>query len=468
MNYTKEKHQYDMERVLATGNHFNQDTRIQKFNNKSKKKSKRTGEITGELFDSAQMEPGMPIRPITISKSVIDTNQNVAYNPFLDFDLYESKPKIKVSYHDSSNMNFSNVSNFDEPLFPAAINFVSVVNNFAFDFLLKFNQSLKSKNTIVTSPLNIINIFGTVYFGSKDSTEKIIQSNFNFPDKKTTFENLDQINVGSSRQLTVMNLIFVNNKITINNAFFMSVNNLVSIIHFNGLRIEYEVAKVNDTIKNMSNAHICNLITPNMLQGNGILLTSVVYMQPKFVFGFSLEFSKVDVFYGQTNRNIVMMFQNNITTKYFEDNNNQVLEMECVDNLAMGFVLPKYNGSAVTAEQFEYYVHNLKDQEIDIIGIPKVKIETRYRIDNLFKKAGLSSLFESANLGEMFPMNPNVIVSGVVHGVVLNLCETEKIAILVDRNKNKRKRVQFIANHPFLFYIRLVQNNAIVVIGHFS
>ena len=161
---------------------------------------------------------------------------------------------------------------------------------------------------------------------------------------------------------------------------------------------------------------------------------------------------------------------------YFEDNMNQILELDYSDNkISMGIVLPKGRAKlTITGDQFNYYISNLSEQTIDTIEIPKFQQQSRFKIDNLFKKMGMRELFTNADLSEITPSTGDLYISDILHQVYINVDEqgTEAsgatVAIAtwnsVPKNNNNPS---FIANYPFIYYIRFKPTNTLLFIGSY-
>lgn len=426
-NFDKEQHQFNVQRrIMERSFGYDNKKPIQHDYNQFMDVSDNMGEITGEFLDTSQLDKGMPFRPkVTISTDRFGWenayNNNNAHdnqdekNPHLDFNLYDVKPNIKVSYFDPFTSNaisksYSNIedetrilhnneSKNNEILLSEAINI------FTFDFIHKFTENLKTKKSLVLSPFNILQSFCLLYIGSKNNTERDLQNYFSLPNKKMTFSSLFKINqhMMSTNILAKLNLICIPNYITLNDAYVSYISKLGNFIKFNPSESDYEANRLNDIISKSTN--IKNIIQPTMLTKNTIMeIINTIHFYSQWKYSFA--YVKQDVFNGINKRQIMMMTQFSQKHRYFEDSHNQILEMDYVDNsFAMGFVLPKsqYNDAMITHEQFEYYIGNLREMHIDTVKIPKFKHETKYRIDNLFRKFGLKDVFVNADVSDIIP-----------------------------------------------------------------
>src|SRR5690606_2407764 len=100
--------------------------------------------------------------------------------------------------------------------------------------------------------------------------------------------------------------------------------------------------------------------------------------------------TKIRPFYSMVQKHIPMMSKTYDLCDYYDDNMNQVLELQYADEeFFMGFILPK-NGSepVINQEQLEFYFNKLKPTHMNLIQIPKFKQQSKFKVDNLFRRLG--------------------------------------------------------------------------------
>ena len=497
-NFDKDQHQFNIQRRIMERN-FGQDSTNKPRQNYNQflDTTDTMGEITGEFLDTSQLDKGMPFRP-TMTTSTdryqlddeLDTEQPDR-NPHLDFNLYDTKPQLKVSYFDpfttsKSTIGYSSIGDETRILHKTEsqnneLLLSEAINIFTFDFMHKFTENLKTKKSLILSPFNILQSFCLLYIGSKNNTEKELKNYFSLPDKKTTFGSLFKINqhMANANALSKLNLICLPNFITLNDAYVSYINKLGHFAKFNPMESTYEANKLNNMISNSTNGMIKNVIQPTMLTNNNILeIINTIYFYSHWKQPFPVSNTKMDIFNGINKQQIMMMAQLNKKHRYFEDNYNQILEMDYIGDLfTMGFVLPKsqYNDAMITHEQFEYYIKNLKETPINVIKIPKFKHETKYRIDNLFKKFGLREVFTNADISDIIPPINGfpIIISEIIHTavIIVNEAGTKASASTISEFSNSysesKRKINFIANHQFLYYVRFKPYNTLVFIGQY-
>nr|XP_017498044.2 serpin B11 [Manis javanica] len=156
----------------------------------------------------------------------------------------------------------------------------------------------------------------------------------------------------------------------------------------------------------------------------------------------------------------------------------QVLELPYVNNkLSMIILLPI---GTVSLEQIEKQLNmktlykwtspsTMTEREVQV-HIPRFKLEIKYELNSLLKSLGMTDIFNQvkADLSGISPAK-GLYLSKVIHKSYVEVNEegTEAAAATGDSLVVKRLpiRAQFMANHPFLFFIKHIQTNMILFWG---
>ncbi|BFG31091.1 hypothetical protein CerSpe_173660 [Prunus speciosa] len=120
------------------------------------------------------------------------------------------------------------------------------------------------------------------------------------------------------------------------------------------------------------------------------------------------------------------------------------------------------------------------DVKVGDFRIPKFKITSRFKVCDILKQLGLELPFlfdpyKGGNLTEMVesPPGEDPFVSDILQGAVIEVNEegTEAAAVTAFVKKagsmlyKPRKKIDFVADHPFLFFIREEMTGAVLFIG---
>ena len=492
-NMDPKLHEMNIERrLMERGNMFNMDTQ---YKNKSMsddssygryKEESKIGEITGEMFDSSQLDQGMPIRYFLNeqNKEDIQTEDHDIYNPKLDFDLYDTRPNINVSYYDPHQLannprtNFSDINNNSHLLPPIdrikpEIKFSSIINAFSWNILNKLKKVLKN-NTLILSPLSILCPFTILYRGSKDKTEEELKYFFSLPNKKIAFQSLNTImkKLHNTYYTTISNFVLIPSTFPLNKTFVNYVNNIGHIDQINLMKPTQEINRINSIIKNMSKNMIKDVISSDVLNINTcLILINAIYFCSYWKYSFDIKATKLKIFYGIKKRKILMMHMSDKKFRYFEDNINKIIELDYADNdFSMGFIISKNNSELLLDnEQYKYYISQLHLTYVKNLQIPKMTHQQKLKIDNIFRRSNMKELFTNANLSDITPSNNILHISDVIHKIVIIINEQGSHSTKTSGQKNPSGRyVNFIADHPFIFYVRYIPMDVILFIGQYN
>ncbi|XP_006198118.1 serpin B11 [Vicugna pacos] len=156
----------------------------------------------------------------------------------------------------------------------------------------------------------------------------------------------------------------------------------------------------------------------------------------------------------------------------------QVLELPYVNNtLSMIILLPVGTADLQQVEEqlnantFSKWTSpsNLVEQEVEV-HLPRFKLDVKYELNSLLKSLGMTDIFSQvkADLSGISPAE-GLFVSKIIHKSYVDVNEegTEAAAAtgVVLVVKRLPIRAQFMANHPFLFFIRHIQTNMILFCG---
>jgi serine protease inhibitor len=325
----------------------------------------------------------------------------------------------------------------------------------------------------------MIQLFIMLYVASKDRTETDLQKYFSFTDKAATFKSLIQLNVdlNKTKVFTNSNIICIPDTTQLNDKYFKLLANVGDIIHYNYNATNKCVKTVNDIAARTTNNIIDNVVNDNMLQfPTQVVLINIIYFYSKWKLPFDSNLTTRERFYGGNATQVNMMNQRDNKFNYFEDKANQVLEMDYDDGFfSMGFILPHATTGNIdfTSADVENYIQRLVLTEISILKIPKFKHEFKYKVDNVFRENGLDSLFHNL---ETELIDTPIKISYIIHGAVIIVDEsgtkaaahTTMLSQYNDCVQKTSKNVTFIADHPFLYYIRYKPQNVIIFVGqHF-
>ncbi|XP_037661948.1 serpin B11 [Choloepus didactylus] len=176
---------------------------------------------------------------------------------------------------------------------------------------------------------------------------------------------------------------------------------------------------------------------------------------------------------------VEMMYQSGtFKLAFIPEPQMQVLELPYVNNrLSMVILLPvgpahlKQIEKQLNLKTFQKWTSssNMVEREVEV-HIPRFKLEIKYELNTLLKSLGMTDIFNhiKADLSGISPAK-RLYLSKVIHKSYVDVNEegTEAAAAAGESIGLKRLpiRAQFMANHPFLFFIRHIDTNTILFYG---
>lgn len=283
-----------------------------------------------------------------------------------------------------------------------------------FDFLSKYTKN------ICISPFLIILIFGSLFICSEDDN---FMNFFYFPKRKQLFEGLNEILL-TLGQIKFINLLLSNE----GNEQIESINNFIKII---------EVDKnINTILNKMSNGLLRNCIN----KVDSLTGINLIYIKTEWKYKFQ---SIVD-------DNIVGL---NMIGSYYKNDRFKCLELMLNDGVnVMGFI----QTNEITFIDLKKIISNLQMIEFKKIVIPMFKRQYKYKLLNSIRKMGLNSSFDSNEIqGELTDLMHYVFIE--IDGNGGKICKHQK-----------ESKVSFILQAPFIYYIRNIVSDIILIIGRIA
>lgn len=473
-------------RILEREGMFNLNTRVEAVENFKKenpnfKKTKKgiTGEITGVQFEASILEQGMPMRNSTSSIRKKDkVNKDIHENNRLDVNLYDSPVENKntnINYFDPGQINSFNYSNldtdFEQKIVPsrkkinASDAYSNINNSFSWYIFNEFQKYL-NQSKFVIAPFNILNLFAVLYLGSTGNTEKDLKTIFSFVSKETTFVGVNNITNKLSSKM-IMNNTLVFSQI-LNQQFKNYVKKIANLERIDMQNSKKDIVRINKNIAVSTKNIFSSVISPNMINKNlSILSTNTLYFRAIWRYPFVASKTELVQFEGET-KTIQLMTIENKRFNYTEDEYNQVIEIDLSnEDLIMGFILPKKNKLDYNMEQINLYIDNLKPVLLDTICIPKFKQQNKFKLDSILQQMGLENFYQKLDI-QNITKAVKVHLSQIIHHVIISIDEQGIEPHRTDSNNVLHTGKNFVADHPFVYYLRYIPTNAIIFIGKFS
>ena len=374
---------------------------------------------------------------------------------------------------------------FSQELSPITI--VATGNNASGFALFKQIDGKQKDKNIFISPFSIAMAFGMAYEGASGNTAREIASVFAFiPDDKdrwnafsTIYKTLNPDN--AKYKLAIANAFWVQQDYPLLRAY---TDVLKNYYHSEAYNVDFThkdtreeaVKKINMWAANNTYDKIRQVLTLDDVKPlTRLILTNAVYFKANWLYQFDKNQTKVDNFYIDSNKKIKtpMMMQRNVTIKYMENNNIQMIELPYEGKaLSMFVILPKKDIKSIMPllndKNFESWRQNLIQEEVDVY-LPKFKVECGYMLVEPLIKMGIKDAFNEMKADfSKITGGKDLYISKVIHKTFCDVNEegTEAAAVtaIVMNTKSMvsfEKKI-FKADRPFIYAI--VDNNTGVIL----
>ena len=364
---------------------------------------------------------------------------------------------------------------------------VDSLNYFSFAF---YDEIIKNEESnVFYSPYSIFTALSMAYEGSRENT---------------AFQMKDILNIQQNDSVTessfgrLYNLLNQNKEgYTINtaNAFWVNVDYKFLDEYINLLK-SYYIAEANklDFSKNAEAAETINtwieeqtkdkikdMIKPEILSDlTKLVLTNAIYFKGLWEKQFDPKNTYEADFETKTSQTVSIDMMNyngeDKNFNYTETEDLKILELNYQGNdLSMIIILPKENNITLAEKQISVvnlvdWKNNLVETEIDILQIPKFKLETEYTLNDMLSDMGMTDAFSPgiADFSGMDGTN-DLFISEVLHKAFIEVNEegTEAAAAtsIIIGVTAIQEPTTFIADHPFIFLIQQKETGAVLFIG---
>jgi serine protease inhibitor len=364
--------------------------------------------------------------------------------------------------------------------------------------MFKTIQSDKIGESFVFSPYSLMSCVAMLFQTASGFTEQDLRSFFGV-DAATLLQLflshqdilLQQKNVG------IGNMIMIEDKMK---PFTLaSSSNLMGglsqpIEFFNSVNGKNVAKSINSWVSKGTNKVIETLLTPEMITSDtAMILINYIYMKCKWAIPFPKRSTNERGLFRSPHGNRIeaLMCLRGEDFAFNETETDKLVELpfksEVVNpgvakqkspKYVMGFLLPN-NGklTSYSHDDLEDRIQGLYSTEIRKLVIPRFSVDATHDLENILINSGLKGIFSNVELGKLFGANaPKLFVSKVLQRAKIIVNEEGAEAAAVTTmfvtneccGKSVPRPVDFIADHPFFFYIRELRTSQILFTGQFA
>jgi serine protease inhibitor len=232
---------------------------------------------------------------------------------------------------------------------------------------------------------------------------------------------------------------------------------------FNKKYLSEETNKVNHLIKSLS-YHNLN-ISKNTLSNTDIGIYSIMKIVP--IWKMKIDSIIKTYFFTNTQKEVKKFIKfTNQNVMSYEDTQIKMVELplkETKNNkFSMGIVLNRNKDDYYDFDSLAHNVNKMKNETFGEIIIPLFESNNKIRLNNTLYKSGLENLYNNGELNVLFPEKCNF-------NQVLQysyVAFTKKSGGMVNK-RIMRNNKKFLCNRNFLYYLRDVELNLIMMVGQY-
>uniref|UniRef100_A0A8C8E809 Serpin family B member 11 n=1 Tax=Otus sunia TaxID=257818 RepID=A0A8C8E809_9STRI len=368
------------------------------------------------------------------------------------------------------------------------------VTEFCLDLYNKLNRNAEDTN-IVFSPMSISVALALVHLGAKNNTALQIEKvsinetwrdcnkdgDLNHKEFQTLLLQLQ--NLGERYVLTLANNLFIQQGFELQQELYGA---MLQTVDFHGA-VEAARIKINGWVESETQGKIKELFAPGVIDVHALLvLVNVIYFKASWEHKFEEQKTVEKDFKLNQNEKkpVQMMYQKGLfKLGYIEEMGAQVLELPYAQkSLSMIILLPgdMADGSTSGLEQIESTMtyenlmlwtssEHMFKTTVEVY-LPRFKLEGTFNLNEVLQEMGMTDIFteSKADLSAM-SFAKSLVLSNVIHKTYVEVNEEGTVAaagtgaVIVRRSLPLTE--VFMADHPFLFFIRHNPSNTILFFG---
>lgn len=448
------KNQLDVDRIML-------ERQMTTHNFQDDENDNYVGEVTGEEFDPSDVYvKGMPLRSVhTVRRSQYDNNDHLDFNLFDKIDKKQSK---QITYNDTTSGDFAGLDEAMKTITRGTDPYETCVGDINSTSCWLHSMMYQNQpDDYIVNGFGLFSGFGVLYLISRGNTELELKNYFGFQDKKHLNAGLLTIREKTNEfrdQIVIDNYLINDRNLPNRIDVAKKLKSLIFSIVINTSFINQETPRVNGIIKTISGLN--EIISTNTLtkSESSVCMISVSKISPHWYY-------EIDSIITGKYKNNATKFIRFIgkTFDYFEDAERQLVEIPMVGStFVIGMILGKQNNeSPISLNSLSTSINFIKPTVLDEVVFPMIKKRYKVRYNKTLQNTGLNQVFSEQELTGLFPEYGSL--SDCIQYVDLSF--GTKSANKRSNNKGYRTTRKFIANRPFEFYLRNIENNCIMMIG---
>ncbi len=360
-------------------------------------------------------------------------------------------------------------------------------NKFAFDLIREIPFG---DDNMVVSPFSISTALAMTYTGAREATLEEMATVMHFDRNQERFhkeygEYLSSLKkiAAENIQLNIANSLWAQEDYHFLESFFdinkTHYNSETFQVNFRTNR-EQVRTNINDWVFDETREKIKDLIAPGVLTDDTrLVLVNAIHFLGPWLTEFDPNITRENVFNLHTRQTVMAEFMHRTDHfNYYQDEQLQALEIPYTgEDFSMLLLLPREGTSLEELEKdmnaftFAEMITEMQHKEVDVF-IPKYEAETKLDLEQTLMAMGMQTPFNRMADFSGMTGKLDLKIDKVIHQAMIEVAEegTEAAAataVIVIRKTSidPEPRTVFMANRPFLFFIKDNTYNSILFAG---
>ena len=403
-----------------------------------------------------------------------DKNENLSVVPTLP------KPNISEnnSYENYSAGNTSKNISSEETI--EIKDFSNDINKLTTMFLKYYNEE---KENVVFSPYNIYEVSSMLYYGSNGKTKQEFEKFFGYDESVKLFlrDVGDKLKSNKEFDFDTANGIWIDKEFSLKDEYRNEMKKYfdaqIEEANFKQ-EAEKERESINKWVEDKTNDRIKRLFPKGSITSNTkVVLAGTIYLNAKWKKEFDKKAITEKKFYTPYNEKFVEMLYDKGKHYYYENDVFSAVKLPYSgEEISMVIVLPKGEKKNYKMKETVEYLEDTSYGFLDEFRItevkvmfPKFKFEFQFELKNTLKENGFDKIFKGyPDFSRM--VEGGIVINTAIHKAYIDVNEkgteaTAATGYIGITSTKKEEAKEFIADHPFLFFIIDEETNSILFAG---
>ena len=330
------------------------------------------------------------------------------------------------------------------------------------------------------------------YEGARNNTADEMESVLNIEQDNESFHQYmkslyEYLNENADYNISTANALWVRENFELLEEYIDTIET-----YYGGISSEVDFSKpeeaaeiINQWVENQTNNLIKDLVPSDVIDPvlTMLILTNAIYFKGTWQIKFD-EVNTTDKDFTDYEGNLIRVPTMRLTGtenkfNYTETEDLQILELPYTGNeISMTILLPKEGVelsdviNSIDKDSISEWIDSMYETEVDIY-LPKFKFETSYGLNDYLIELGMKDAFSSFADFSGIDGRPDLFISDVLHKAFINVSEegteaaaaTAVVINLKSIDGGGSSRLEFNADHPFLFLIQHKETGTILFLG---